>query len=260
MGAKAAEVPNVPAPGNHDLRRASLLSPGGDVFAAPALWNAIFATPANGPADLPELAGQNYYLDYQGVRIIALDVNAFANADFRASQRARVQAAQVRWLRAVLGAGPQRWTIVVQHQPIYSMVKGRDFTGMRSVLGPIYDQFHVDLVLQGHDHVYARTQKMRGGRPVDPRTPGTTYVTSVSGPKMYPLTGRWAALMARTLAGEQLFQVLSVDGNRLSYESRAADGTVVDGFELVSKFGAASSSLSLAPGVGVGSEAGPARR
>ena len=59
------------------------------VFAAPDLWNAHFALPANGPADLPELAGQSYYLDYQGVRVVALDVNAFANDDFRESQRSQ---------------------------------------------------------------------------------------------------------------------------------------------------------------------------
>ena len=107
----------------------------------PDLWNAHFALPANGPADLPELAGQSYYLDYQGVRIVALDVNAFANEDFRESQRSRVQAAQLTWLREVLGANPQRWTIVVQHYPMYSVAKHRDFGRMRAALGALYDEF-----------------------------------------------------------------------------------------------------------------------
>jgi hypothetical protein len=79
LGAKATEVPGVPVPGNHDVTRSAL----NRVFAAPDLWNAHFALPANGPAELPELAGQSYFLDYQGVRVVALDVNAFANDDFR---------------------------------------------------------------------------------------------------------------------------------------------------------------------------------
>ena len=203
------------------------------VFAAPDLWNAHFALPANGPADLPELAGQNYYLDYQGVRIVALDVNAFANEDFRESQRSRVQAAQLTWLRHVLGTNPQRWTIVVQHYPMYSVAKHRDFGRMRAALGALYDEFGVDLVLQGHDHAYGRTHKVYDGRLVDPQSPGTVYAVSVSGTKMYSVSSRWASLMARLHGGAQLYQVVSVAGDRLSYESREADGTAVDAFELI---------------------------
>jgi hypothetical protein len=267
MGSRAAETPGVPAPGNHDLTLSASVAASGEVFNAPALWNAHFSLPANGPAELPELAGQNYYLDYQGVRIVALDVNAFANEDFRASQRARVQSAQVKWLRMVLGTGQQRWTIGVQHQPVYSVVKNRDFAKMRFVLGAIYDEFRVDLVLQGHDHVYARTHKVYRGRLADPRAPGTIYAISVSGSKMYRITSRWDHLMARMREGTQLFQVVSVDGDRLSYESREADGRVVDGFELVKTAGSASSYVSLAPGTAAeppqvprgASGAGPAR-
>ena len=82
----------------------------------------------------------------------------------------------------------------------------------------------------------------------DPQAPGTVYVISVSGSKMYALTGRWRSLMARLHEGEQLFQVVSVAGDRLSYESRAADGTALDAFELVKMPGSASRYLNRAPG------------
>jgi hypothetical protein len=245
MGAMASEVPAVPVPGNHDVIRPTLSR----IFAAPDLWNAHFALPANGPADLPELAGQSYYLDYQGVRVVALDVNAFANDDFRESQRSRVRAAQLTWLRKVLGTGPQRWTVVVQHYPMYSVVKNRDYSGMRAALGPIYDEFRVDLVLQGHDHAYGRTHKVHGGRLADPRAPGTIYVTSVSGSKMYGITSRQDPRMGRLRENSQLYQVVSVAGDRLSFESRAVDGTLVDAFELVRGAGPASSYVDRAPGV-----------
>ena len=243
MGAKAPEVPAVPVPGNHDVIRSALSR----VFAAPELWNAHFAVPANGPADLPELAGQSYFLDYQGIRVVALDVNAFANDDFRESQRSRVRRAQAAWLRRVLSVNPQRWTVVVQHYPMHSIVKRRDYTSMRAALGPIYDEFRVDLVLQGHDHAYGRTHKVQGGRLADPRAPGTIYVTSVSGSKMYGITSRQDPRMARLREGEQLYQVVSVAGDRLSFESRAVDGTLVDGFELVRSAGLASSYVDRAP-------------
>jgi hypothetical protein len=259
LGARAAETPGVPAPGNHDFYRSMFSVIGGTAFAAPGLWNAHFALPANGPADLPELAGQNYYVDYQGVRIVALDVNAFANDAFRASQRSRVRAAQLTWLRRVLGGSPRRWTVVVQHQPMYGVVKRRDFTEMRKALGPLYDELGVDLVLQGHDHAYARTHKVFDGRLTDPEAPGTVYATSVSGSKMYAITTRWPPLMARLRQDAQLYQVVSVTADRLSYESRTADGAAIDAFELAKTPGSASRYINRAPGPGQAGDARPGR-
>jgi hypothetical protein len=239
LGGKAAEIPGIPVPGNHDLRRSLLFDLRGRLLAVSPLWNAHFALPDNGPAELRDLAGQNYFIDSQGVRIVALDANAFSNRDFEPSQRERVRDAQLRWLRRVLDTSAPRWTVVVQHQPVYSVTKNRDFPEMRAALGAVYDQYHVDLVLQGHDHVYARSHKVAGGRLAAPGAPGTVYVVSVSGPKMYGITNTWGPLMAVLREGMQLYQIISVKGDRLSYESRTADGALVDAF-----------SLSRAPGAG----------
>ena len=57
---------------------------------------------------------------------LLFDVNAFANEDFEATARKRVQEKQIAWLHQVLGNNPNRWTIVVQHQPIYAVAKGRE--------------------------------------------------------------------------------------------------------------------------------------
>ena len=240
LGERAAEVPSVPAPGNHDLRRSLLLDLRGRLLAVSALWNAHFALPDNGPAELRDLASQNYFVDYQGTRIVAIDTNAFANRDFDPSQRERVRDAQLRWLRQVLDSSAPRWTVVVQHQPIFSVAKNRDFAEMRLALGAVYDQYHVDLVLQGHDHVYARSHKVTGGKAAPAAAPGTVYVVSVSGPKMYRTTGTWKPLMAVMREGAQLYQVISVRRDRLSYESRTADGALVDAFSLVRPSGAIS--------------------
>jgi hypothetical protein len=142
---------------------------------------------------------------------------------------------------------PQRWTVVVQHHPMYSVVKRRDFKAMRAALGPLYDEFRVDLVLQGHDHAYARTHKVFDGRLAAPEAPGTVYATSVSGSKMYAITTRWPPLMARLQQDAQLYQVVSVTGDRLQYESRGVGGGLVDAFELVKAGGPASSYVNMAP-------------
>jgi hypothetical protein len=131
-------------------------------------------------------------------------------------------------------------------------VKSRDFKAMRAALGPLYDELRVDLVLQGHDHAYARTHKVFDGRLAAPEAPGTVYATSVSGSKMYDITTRWAPLMARLQQDAQLYQVVSVTGDTLSYESRAADGTVIDAFALIKTAASATRYVNRAPGAAGG--------
>jgi hypothetical protein len=66
-------------------------------------------------------------------------------------------------------------------------------------------------------------------------TSGTVYVVSVSGPKMYKVDREnW---MARSASRTQLYQVIRVDGNRLNYEARTAQGNLYDAFELTKRAG-----------------------
>ena len=65
---------------------------------------------------------------------------------------------------------------------------------------------------------------------------GTVYVVSVSGSKQYEVKPNWDQYDAvRDKAGEnkQLFQVISVDGNKLSYKSYTAIGDLFDSFDLI---------------------------
>ncbi|NUS44781.1 MAG: phosphoesterase, partial [Mycobacteriaceae bacterium] len=62
--------------------------------------------------------------------------------------------------------------------------------GVRAAWTPLFDRYQVDLVLQGHNHVYERTDPIRAGQPtrvaedhatVYPATDGTVYYTVGSG-------------------------------------------------------------------------------
>ena len=134
-------VPSLPSPGNHEYERPREERTPGAVPAITEHWRAQFALPQNGPAGLEETA---YYIDYQGARIICLNSN-------------EGQEKQAEWLHQILGKNPSRWTIVTFHHPIYSSAKERDNAKIRRLWQPIFDKYHVDLVLQGHDHTYART-------------------------------------------------------------------------------------------------------
>ena len=80
-----------------------------------------------------------------------------------------------------------------RHVPsCFSPGSDRDNPEIRRLWKPLIDEFKVDLVLNGHDHTYARTGQVEVTDLVnvptgyqqayDPEI-GTVYVVSVSGPK-----------------------------------------------------------------------------
>ena len=201
-------------------------------------WQARFELPENGPPEFAGALGETaYYLDYQGVRIVGL--NSMEEYDV-----------QARWLRQVLASNTQRWTVVTHHHPVYSVSDGRDNPELRAAWQPIYDEFNVDIVLQGHDHSYGRTELRRhapnvaGGAAFRTGEGGTMYVVSVSGPKQYD-AGK--AAFVRRAEDTQLYQIITVDGDRLKYEAKTAKGTLYDAFTLVKRDGQPNELIEQAP-------------
>ncbi len=207
-------MPGLSTPGNHDYTR--LVLGGQERKAASPLYRAHFTQPENGPPGLEETT---YAFDYQGVRFVCL------NGNDRLPD-------QIAWLDRVLAVGRPRWTLVLIHQPVYSTGKTRDNPKLRDALVPVYDRHGVDLVLQGHDHSYGRTFKLRAHQRVPDDAPGTVYVVSSAGPKFYPVNPQHAGLMARLDSGLQLYQVIAIDGDRLQYESWTVTGERFDAFTL----------------------------
>ncbi len=203
-------VPSIVCPGNHDQRR------GGDKGLS-IYWRVQFPAPLNGPQGLDSLC---YYLDYQGVRVIVLD----------GSMRLEDQAA---WLDKVLAdATGINWTIIVIHQPIFSSGEDRNSEENQRIFLPVVDRHHVDLFLQGHDHTYARTHKVRFREVVGDKEQGTIYCTSVASPKQYPWNPRYEYVMSRIGQDKQLYQIISVEPDKLKYQSFTASGEAYDSFEL----------------------------
>ena len=96
---------------------------------------------------------------------------------------------------------------------------------LREHLLPVIRKHRVDLVLQGHDHVY--------GRRLHDELPTPVFVVSVAGAKQYRLSEEARETMRPVAEDTQLFQVLRIDGSRLRYEARTATGRLYDAFELV---------------------------
>ena len=232
MGWIGSSIPHLPVPGNHDKHRAPDTPHPEQVHEVSAWWRHRFSLPENGPEGVDCLRQEAYYLDYQGMRLIALDSNVYANEDYDPEKRADVAAKQTAWLEKVLADNPNQWTIVVHHHPLYSTGKDRDNVVLRETLLPLYDKYHVDLVLQGHDHHYGRTPKLVNSQIVAPDKAGTVYAVSVAGPKMYKRNPKFESLMTKILGDTQLYQIIEVKKDRLTYNAYSATGEQVDGFEL----------------------------
>jgi hypothetical protein len=217
-------VPMAMAPGNHDM---AYRMENGEIVRNAAgkkqrlktpspLWRAHYSLPLNGPAGFEETS---YVFDYQGVRVVVINSNDQL-------------AAQADWLDRVLSANPRRWTIVAFHHPFYSSGRDRNDTETRDAFGAVIDKYHVDLVLAGHDHTYARSHRIAAGAVVSGKARGTVHVNSVAGPKFYAYTPTYRPLMAKVGEKVQLFQVIEIDGGRLTYRAYTAAGTLFDTFTL----------------------------
>lgn len=219
-----AMVPSIPAPGNHEYRGYTEEEEEQDIERLSVFWRAQFTLPEHGAQTVdPET---NYYVDYQGVRIVVL------NSD----QERDDQAA---WLEQVLSTNPNRWTIATHHRPIFSSASDRDNPELRAAWKPIYDRYGMDLVLQGHDHTYARgrTENVADGVNLRDGETGTVYVVSVSGRKQYDFKPtRWndyEARLDRRAENTQLFQIIRVAGDTLRFQAYTATGQLYDAFDLV---------------------------
>jgi 3',5'-cyclic AMP phosphodiesterase CpdA len=233
VGFIGERYPNIVAVGNHDMNLPENDPNANRPVGVSPLWHAHFAFPKNGPADTPALDEEAYTFDYQGVRFIVIEANAFAQFEnYDPETRKVVQAKEVPWVEGLLKNNPNRWTVILQHEPLYQAGKNPDNPPLRDALLPLFDKYRVDLVLQGHDHTYARSKKLAGGKEVAANEPGTVYVVSVSGSRMYPTNPKYQPLMAKTLANAQTYQTVDVNNDRLRYESYGVDGTKVDSFEL----------------------------
>jgi len=230
-----AMIPTLAIPGNHEYditRTVPLPETRAEQKKLPrslaTRWQARFEFPDNGPPEFEQTLGETaWFFDIQGVRLVGL--NSMEDFDL-----------QAHWLESVLAHNPSRWTIVTHHHPVYSVSDGRSNPELRDAWQPVYDKFGVDIVLQGHDHGYGRTAFRRyapnepNGATFRSQDFGTVYVVSVSGPKMYRAGPN---PFVRRAEDTQLYQIITVDRDKLVYRALTATGEAYDGFTLIKRDG-----------------------
>jgi len=213
-----AQTPQMPTPGNHEYVKDEGARAGSSITGQ---WRRQFTLPDDGPADTPAGNETNWYTDYQGLRLISID-------SMQVDRDEAARTSIVAWLDRLLAHNPNRWTVMFLHFPLFSSEPGRDNPKVRAALKPLIDKYHVDLVLQGHDHGYARGAIGPNGPSADHA--GTTYAVSVAGPKMYAVKpGPWAR---KSASRTQAYQVIEVTPQELTYRAYTATGEPLDSVRL----------------------------
>lgn len=207
-----AMVPQVPAIGNHEYNGAK---PG-------PLFGATFALPGNGPEPVKDTV---YTFVYQGVRFIMLDGTAALAGPALQPETA--------WLEKILKADNARWTVVMVHQPMFMCSRQNDLPAFQASWKPLFDKYGVDLVLQGHDHCYARWSNPGSKIAAAKKLVGPVYLISVSGGKMYAINDKTRATADRIADDTQLYQVIDVAADKLHVRAFTASGVLYDDFAIV---------------------------
>jgi len=225
-------IPTVATPGNHEFYRDEQKR-----LMLTQHWRPIFNLPLNGPKGFEETV---YYFDYQGTRVVSL-----SSQNILLSKEDSI--VQIKWLEDVLAKNPMKWTIITMHHPIFSAGTGRDNTALRDALQPIFEKYHVDLVLTGHDHTYGRGVELESKHLPKQSLKGPVYVVSVSGPKMYvPALSNW---LQRAASNTQLFQRVMVDDKKIRVEAYTPTGALYDAFDILKDAKGNNTLVDWAPGL-----------
>nr|WSZ98670.1 metallophosphoesterase family protein [Streptomyces sp. NBC_00857] len=199
----ASQVPWMVTTGNHDME--AWYSPDG--YGG---QNARWTLPDSGldPVKSPGV----YSFTYGNVGVVALDANDISY-EIRANT-GYTDGAQTRWLDRRLGElradkGIDFIVVFFHHCAFSTTNSHASDGGVRDTWVPLFDKHGVDLVVNGHNHVYERTDALRGGK-VGRKAPIGESVSSVRDGIVYVTAGG---------AGKALYDFPVPD----SYEGHVAD-------------------------------------
>ena len=189
-------------------------------------------------------AGSNYYYVYNNTLFICLNSNNRNYAEHKST------------IKKAIAENPNvKWKVVAFHHPPYTVASHAldgYISNMRSTLVPILKENKIDLVLNGHDHVYTRTHVMDGTKPIiewengeEGKAPneyvnpkGIIYVTtnSASGSKHYDIMKNQNFEFSAFKNQEYVPNIsnLKITDNSIEVTTyRTNDSSVVDSFKII---------------------------
>ena len=145
---------------------------------------------------------------------------------------------QVTWLEGALAASDATWKVVYHHHPAWSSDendygdtwKGSSTQGyppVQEYLVPIYEKYHVDVVFNGHIHLYERTWPIEGGKTVG-NGKGVVYITTGGGGgslENFAPNRTWFSSNKRV--GHH-FMMVNVNGDQMELSAFDTEGRLFD--------------------------------
>lgn len=127
------------------------------------------------------------------------------------------------WLKHQLADSDAKWKILVLHHPLYSIKGSTNNLIQRWMFDDLLQEYGVDLVLQGHEHAYARMRTEAKTIPV--------YTVSHCSPKNYRI--EFDERFDRFGSGSRYYQKVSIHGDTLfmiAYD--AVSGMLYDSLQI----------------------------
>jgi len=152
-----------------------------------------------------------YAFDWANVHIVVLDTEL----DFSQGSD------QYTWLQNDLQATSQPWKIAVFHRPAYSSGPHGSNEDVQNDLVPLLESYGVDMVFNGHDHLYERTCPILNQTCTTPDAGGIIYfVAGGAGASLYSASSSWftAKLSSR-------YHLIQIDIENCKLTAQAIDET-----------------------------------
>ncbi|VTS01718.1 LamG-like jellyroll fold domain-containing protein [Tuwongella immobilis] len=211
-----------------------LFQPGNTLFSRVAVFPTIGNHEKNHPFYYQyfSLPNPEYFYTFQ-----------YGNAEFfviDSNKSLAPTAEQYRLLEQALAKSRATWKFAYHHHPLYSSDSddyGNSFRGPNEwgaknprFLEPLYEKYNMDIVFNGHIHVYERSYPIRGGR-VD-RQKGIIHVTSGGGGARLEEFAPTPAWFKAELRVDYHYCNLNIQGNRLSFKAFDQNDQLFDYFDL----------------------------
>ena len=223
----SARIPLAPTLGNHEMYTLEWK------MREPRAYLNYFDVPNNGNATFDR---RYYSYDYGDVHYVVLDTQLYESTheDNHDVHHPDLYDVQVQWLRQDLVSNTKKWTVVLMHRdpfqyafdrPGASRAAGFDEEGV--LFMPIFDEFHVDLVLSAHLHSYRNRGHVRN---FERDASGPLYIlTGIAGDARRP---NWQQHPLDVYVApdreKNNYMTMTVTPNRLVVRAFLADGTQLD--------------------------------
>ena len=171
----------------------------------------------------------------------------YGNADFFSidtNKKVGPGTEQYRWLDEQLGKSEAKWKFVFHHHPAYSSDDddyGNTWKGVASRQGDLnarqlvtlYEKHNVDMVFNGHIHVYERSWPLRGGK-VD-RERGVLYLTSGGGGGRLENFAPVPTFFKAQCRSDYHYCYITIHGGKLCLKAFDHQGMLFDSFDIDKK-------------------------